>query len=151
LRASAVFTVPMSQWCRGLPSLRFDGPHRDGLGTPTISPGHQDKGKTGRDGDGCQEEIQEVQHNNASVSVLLGDVHGSVAGRIVLSIGTTRRSREAKNTKPPRKLPRGLRSCVSAGYFFLAGFGLALALGAFLVPHPQAMVIPPLKRAGKRD
>jgi hypothetical protein len=49
---------------------------------------------------------------------------------------------------PPRRVPRGDLALVSACYFSLAGFGLALVLGAFLVPHPQAMVIPPLKTSG---
>jgi hypothetical protein len=85
-------------------------------------------------------------------SVIYGaDGHGSVARRIASSIGTTRGVLEAKNTKPPRKRPRGLRPVVSARYFFLAGFGLALVLGAFLVPHPQAMVIPPLRTSGYEE
>ena len=33
-------------------------------------------------------------------------------------------------------------------YFFFAGFAVLLLLGIFLVPHPQAMVIPPLRTSG---
>lgn len=33
-------------------------------------------------------------------------------------------------------------------YLFFAGFAVLLLFGAFLVPHPQAMAIPPLMTAG---
>lgn len=54
----------------------------------------------------------------------------------------------SQKENPPRTVPRGVLALVSAPYFFLAGFGLALVLGAFLVPHPQAMVILPLRTCG---
>ena len=49
------------------------------------------------------------------------------------------------NAKPPAGTsPRGLRAQPSRGYFFLVVFSGALLFGAFFVPQPHAIVIPPL-------
>ncbi len=53
--------------------------------------------------------------------------------------------RSADGAKPPREAPEGASPQLGRSpYFFFAGFAAVLLLGAFLVPHPQAIVIPPV-------